>query len=108
MASTDKSPLELIDSCLTYLHSIKHAENHVTLSDTCPELSLQLDSPQLAQMDPPLDDETTQRQLHDVQHSLRSLQPHKAVVRAPVAPKMATVWPGSAIKLMPCKTDSLP
>jgi hypothetical protein len=83
MAATDQSPLELVDSCLSRLHTSKHGNNNVTLSAACPELSLQLDNPQLAQMDPPLDDETTLRQLHDVQHSLRSLQVQVASVPAP-------------------------
>lgn len=70
-------PLSLVESCL---HKLQHTEESTdsgdsfTLSDTCPELSLALDSTALAHLEPALEDKTTLGQLRDVQRSLRSLQ----------------------------------
>lgn len=86
MASTVNTPLHLLDTCLNRLHEVEHAsdpDEEVTLSDSCPELSLQLDNPQLAQLEPALEDETSLSQLVDVQHSLNSLQASPASRHAP-------------------------
>jgi hypothetical protein len=86
MATPGDAPLNLIDTCLKRLHKVEHAsdtEDEVTLSDSCPELSLQLDNPQLAQLDPALEDDTTLGQLVDVQRSLLSLRTHPTNGRTP-------------------------
>ena len=87
MASPDNvAILSLIDSCLKRLPGIDKPSKRdveLLLSDACPALSLQLDNPQLAALDPPLDDETTIGQLLDVKHSLLSRQAHPSAGHAP-------------------------
>lgn len=83
MAATDKTALALIDTCLSRLHVAKQAADPVLLSDKCPELSLQLDNKQLAQLEPPLGDATTLGQLRDAQASLRSLRTTASHAHAP-------------------------
>ncbi len=86
MAATTPNSLALIDTCLTRLHNVEHAthaSDNVTLSDSCPELSLQLTNPELDQLEPALEDETTLRQLKDVQRSLLSLQATPAYKHTP-------------------------
>jgi len=86
MAATYNNPLSLLDTCLTRLHDVEHAthdSDQVTLSDSCPELSLQLTNPELEQLEPSLEDETTLGQLKDVQRSLRSLQAPPAYKHTP-------------------------
>lgn len=77
MAASSSNPLNLLDTCLARLHNVEHAthaSDKVTLSESCPELSLQLTNPQLEQLDPALEDETTLGQLKDVKRGLLSLQ----------------------------------
>ena len=69
-ATSNDEPLQLLDTCLTRLHDVEHAthaKDKVTLSDSCPELSLELNNPQLDQLEPPLEDKTSLGQLQDVQ-----------------------------------------
>ena len=85
-ATSNDEPLQLLDTCLTRLHDVEHAthaKDKVTLSDSCPELSLELNNPQLDQLEPPLEDKTSLGQLQDVQRSLLSLQPSMSSRHAP-------------------------
>lgn len=86
VASSTNSPLTLLDTCLTHIQKIEHVSDNdekVTLSNSCPELSLQLDNSQFTQLEPPLEDETTLAQLHDVKRSLLSMQAAPADGRMP-------------------------
>ena len=86
MASTGQPLQAIIDACLTRLHDVEHAskpDQVVTLSHSCPELSLQLDNSQLDQLEPALEDLTTLGQLRDASASLSSLQSHAARTHAP-------------------------
>lgn len=86
MAASSSESLHLLDTCLIRLHEVEHATHagdKVTLSDSCPELSMQLANPQLAQLEPSLEDETTLGQLRDVQRSLRSVEAPAASGHAP-------------------------
>lgn len=68
--------LTLIDTCLCQLQNTKQPQKRseaVTLSDSCPELSIALDNSSFAQLEPTLEDETTLGLLRDAQRSLRSM-----------------------------------
>jgi len=78
--------LRLINTCLSHLQDVEHASDRhdkVTLSDSCPELSFVLGSPDFAQLEPALQDETSLAQLREVQLSLLSLQAVPGHQRSP-------------------------
>lgn len=76
MASNDTATLKLIDACLEHIRQQPNAtDDEVTLSESCPELSISLNDPGLAQLDPIVEDDTSLAQLEDARQSLRSRHP---------------------------------
>ena len=76
MASSDTSTLGQIDTCLDHIRQQKATtDDEVTLSESCPGLSISLSDPALAQMDPIIEDDTSPAQLEDVRQSLISRHP---------------------------------
>lgn len=69
---------QLVDDCVKRQFARQatvYQDAPLDLEKVCPDLSLQLDNEVLAQLQPPLQRETTFSQLHDVQRSLRSFTP---------------------------------
>jgi hypothetical protein len=84
MASPASSPLDLLNHCVAHVQHGQHsvdANTEVTLSDSCPNLSLALSDPAFAQLEPALEDDTTLGQLRDAQRSLLSLQAPPATAK---------------------------
>ncbi|MEJ2359807.1 MAG: DUF4129 domain-containing protein [Gammaproteobacteria bacterium] len=85
-ATESPSTLALVQDCLGLLQNTKHPPSPgqaITLSESCPQLSISLDRPQLAQLEPALQDITSVRQLTDVARILQSRQQDAALSQAP-------------------------